>query len=105
MKDFHKPADQQKFIDELKARQQNLIWPNTLVNNRGVDAFFLKGSPNPTVVQRIAAWLFGLAFMALGCLFLFAGKQRRPWFIILLGLGLFALGTRIFLNGRRGASS
>jgi hypothetical protein len=66
VEDHHKPSDQQKVIDELKAMPKNLIWPNTLMNSGGVDAFFLKGSPNPTMVQRIAALLFGLAFMALG---------------------------------------
>ena len=53
------------YLQEIDSKQRNIVWPGPLVNSRGVDEFFWKGSPNPTVIQRIAAWLFGLVFLGI----------------------------------------
>jgi hypothetical protein len=55
-----------KFIDETRARQRNIAFPDTLRNGRAVDVFLFKGSPNPPLVQRIAAWILGLLFIGIG---------------------------------------
>lgn len=54
-------SDLEKFIEEVEGKHRNIVWPDPLVNSQTVDRFFCKGSPNPTVVQRIAAWLFSQA--------------------------------------------
>jgi hypothetical protein len=46
------------FLKEIENNQRNVVWPGPLVNGRGVDEFFWKGSPNPTTVQRVATLLF-----------------------------------------------
>ena len=43
------------FIADVERKQKNVVWPDPLVNSRGVDQFFWRGCPNPTVVQRIGA--------------------------------------------------
>jgi hypothetical protein len=106
VKHHHNPSDYETFIEELKASQQNLTWPSTLVNSRGADTFILKGSPNPTVVQRIAAWLFGLFWMGLGSVW-FAGTvsthnkhdKEGVWITTVIGVPCFLLGIWIFRNG------
>ena len=61
-----KPDD---FIDEPRASQRNIVFPDTVRNARAVDVFLWRGSPNPPLVQRIAAWMFGLTFVGLGLAF------------------------------------
>ena len=91
------------FIDETQASQSNIVFPNTVRNARGVDAFLWKGSPSPTLVQRMAAWLFGLLFIAMASLFvgLFfqEGDTKSWWPLLLVSALLCFLGLKIFRNG------
>jgi hypothetical protein len=66
-----------KLVDKFRARQQNIVFPDTVRNGRLVDLFLWKGSPNPGLVQRIAAWIFGLAFMGFGGEFLYYAVEER----------------------------
>jgi hypothetical protein len=59
-------SGRKKFIESIKAKQRNTVWPDTLINSRGVDEFLWKGSPDPSLVQRLAAFIFGLTFVLLG---------------------------------------
>ena len=95
-----------KFIEESTARQSNILFPDTVRNARSVDAFFWKGSPNPPLVQKIAAWLFGLSFIGAG-LALFT-LTIRAWdegsWLGTVATGIMSLssvlgGARIFRNG------
>jgi hypothetical protein len=91
------------FIDELKAKQRNTVWPDPLVNSRGVDEFFWKGSPDAPLIQRIGAWLFGLFFLAGGLSLLMIARERRSWLVLMMSAAGFLLGARVFFNGfRRG---
>src|SRR5580704_13317939 len=88
-----------KLIEETRASQQNIVFPDTVRNGRAVDVFLWRGSPDPTVVQRIAAWLFGLALATPGIRFLWTAAQVRSdnnWvgfgFTILMSLGFISLG-------------
>ena len=103
MKRDREKAGPQTFIDEMKAKQDNIVWPGPLVNSRGVDAFLWRGSPNPTWVQRVAAWLFGLTFMSIGAGFLALAwhETESAWVPAVLAVGLWAVGIRTFYNGCR----
>jgi len=100
----HHRRNLDNFIDETRARQRNIVFPDTVRNARSVDVFFWRGSPHPTVIQRIAAWMFGLAFIAAGIgLFWVAFLSRSSFANVLFAvsisvLSLFA-GIRIFRNG------
>jgi len=98
--------DMDKFIDESRARQRNIVFPDTVRNGRSVDAFLWKGFPNPTLVQRIGAWLFGLLFMAYGLVLLglavhFRNKGDWPGSesCALIALAAGAIGIKTFRNG------
>jgi hypothetical protein len=90
-----------KAIEDLKARQRNVVFPEVLNNSRWVDAFLWKGSPNAPLVQRAGAWIFGLFFMLAGLAILALGLQKQSWQADLFALVWFLLGGRIFLNGCR----
>jgi hypothetical protein len=96
----------QKVADELKRRQDNLVWPRMLSNSRGMDVFLWRGSTTPNYVQRVAAWLIGLAFYTLGFVGLGVVWKHRSEVVAVIGYGLMAAGSffvgiRIFLNGFR----
>lgn len=101
----HRP-DLDKLIDETRASQRNIVFPDAVRNGRAVDVFLWKGSPNPPLVQRIGAWMFGLLFIGFGLTFWVIAKEDRhgdgPIFALILGLfGLAVLlvGIRVFRNG------
>ena len=99
--------DLDKFIDETRSSQRNIVFPDTVRNGRSVDVFFWRGSPAPTLVQRIAAWMFGLAFTVGGLMFLpLAAKIRNEggswasWELyVVLACFNIVVGTRFFRNG------
>lgn len=101
------PKDLDEFIDETRARQRNIVFPDTVRNGRSVDAFFWNGYPHPTLVQRIGAWMSGLSFIGFGIGFLnFAADARNTdhdwfgyWTMLLLSLASISAGIRIFRNG------
>ena len=92
-------------IEELKAKQRNTLWPDTLINSSSVDGFLWKGSPNPPLVQRIGAWIFGITFMicGLGFIEIVCEKADDGVEFIPLGMGVafFLVGVRVFRNGFR----
>jgi hypothetical protein len=101
----HRDVD--KYIEESRDRQRNIVFPDTVRNARAVDVFLWRRSPNPTVVQRIGAWLFGSTWvgggLALGMLASKAYSRDRDLLafgaIAVIALFFFAVGIRIFRNG------
>jgi len=91
--------DPRHFIEDIHARQRNIVWPDTLRNSRKVDAFLWKGSPNATPVQRIGAWLFGLTFLGLGVNFFILARHAGSRLIGAVGLAGIFLGLRLCYNG------
>jgi len=91
----------EELSDELRVKQENILWPNTVRNGRSVDALIWKGSPEATLVQRIGIWLFGLAFFAVGLEMLSwarrAGSRPLGYFSCLWLL----LGIKVTLNAFR----
>ena len=98
--------DLDDFLEDSRRRQRNVVFPDTLRNARSVDAFLWKGSPNPTLVQRVGAWVFGLTFIGLGaCLVTLVGAvhSKGDWagaFVLTsISAGAIAVGIRMFRNG------
>jgi len=96
-----------KLIETTRASQRNIVFPDTVRNGRAVDVFFWRGFPHPTRVQKIAAWMFGLMWMAMGllCLSVAVRDRVREGFSISIvieaafSLSIVAVGIRIFRNG------
>ena len=84
-------------IGDIKSKQNNTLWPEAMVNARSADMFLWWGSENPPLVQRIAAWLFGLFFIGLGLAFLLTDQSRV--FRVLSSFVCVLIGARIFRNG------
>jgi len=97
MKQRDKAEGQRKLVRELEAKQRNTIWPDALINSRGVDAFLWKGSPNPSVVQRIGAVLFGLFFICGSVMFASVCAERHSLWGILAFAFLY-VGARVLRN-------
>jgi hypothetical protein len=103
-----------KFIDETRASQRNIVFPDTVRNARSVDLFLWKGSPNPRLVQRIGAWMIGLWLIGIGMLFMSlaahtyveaidAVKRSEalpPMIVLVIMSAPFVFGgARVFRNG------
>ena len=103
MKHHRRASGLDKYIDDIKSKQNNIIWPNPLRNSGSVDAFLFKGSANPRPVQRVAAWLFGLTYIAGGVIFLGVAwhVKENAWIPASLGVALLAVGIWIFHSGVR----
>jgi hypothetical protein len=95
------------FIEDVRARQRNIVFPDTVRNERYATVFFWNGSANPTRVQRVAAWMFGLLFIASGLGFLPAAARARDedhsWIffgiMMLISVAFVMAGARTFRNG------
>jgi hypothetical protein len=91
-----------RLLEEVKSRQRNTVWPDTMVNGVRVDALLWKGSPKATKVQRIGMAIWGLTFSALGIFFTFvqAPELHSP-LLAVMGLFVLALGARVTFNAFR----
>jgi len=86
-------------IAELRAKQGNLTWPQTLISGRLVDLFLWRGSPSPTRSQRVGAWLLGVLFILQGVILLSFAKSERFWPGLLISWAFILLGAKVFRNG------
>lgn len=70
-----------------------------MANSRTGSDFLLYGSANPTRIQRIGVWLFGLMFSAAGVVTLVLARAEHSVAFGLIAIPLFALGVRLIGNG------
>jgi hypothetical protein len=101
-----KQSDLESYVSQVRQRQRNTVWPDLLVNSRSVDKFLWTGSPNPTVVQRIGAWLLGVGIIAPGLVCLILARMDWTWSLGSIAFGLVAslavaFGVRTFMAGFR----
>jgi hypothetical protein len=99
-------GDLDEFIDGVRASQRNIVFPDTVRNERPLLVFLWRGSPDPSLIQRIGAWLFGLMWIAFGAVFLRQATEARgneDWagfgLMLLASSGFISLGIRTFGNG------
>jgi hypothetical protein len=93
------PERRGAFIDDLRRKQQNILWPDTLRYGRSIDKFLLKGSAHPPIVQKIGAWLIGIWMLLLGGVLLGLTIQARGWVGILVGIVAIVGAVIISGNG------
>src|SRR5579862_3192270 len=104
MRSRHKIKDLQNFVDDIRAKQRNTVWPDPMVNARGMDEFLFKGSRNPATVQPVGAWIVACGFLGPGVVIL--GMSFKEGSLIGIGFGLACLliGIKVFRNGFRRSS-
>jgi hypothetical protein len=95
-------AGLRRFIEEIKAKQRNTVWPGPLLNGRSVDAFVWKGSPVASLVQRIGLWLIGSFYFAVGVLLLSLARRGQSLVLAIISVGAISIGLRVFFNGFQG---
>jgi len=95
----HKINNQDELVEDVKARQENTVWPDTLKNSSSVDAFLWKGSPDAPLVQRMGAWILGLFFFGWGLVFSFISYKEHSWAVVIYAVVGILLGAKIFWNG------
>ena len=99
MKRHRSHQDPERFAEEVAAKQRNLLWPDTLVNSKSVDKFLFTGCANPSLLQRVGAWIFGLMFFVLGVVSVEIGRQTDTSPYKFVGLLFVLLGVVVFRNG------
>ena len=90
--------DQAHLIEDVRARQQNTLWPDAMVNSSSVDGLLWKGSQNATKVQRVGVAIWGLGFACIGAVSELGAYEKRELFLAFFGLPWIALGAKLFLN-------
>ena len=91
----------EKFVGEVRAKQKNILWPDTLRNSRSAYLFLWRGSPNPAPVQRVGAWLFGLTFMGAGLMSIREARLDGSVLSMAFAWAWLVLGANTFRNGFR----
>jgi hypothetical protein len=69
------------------------------VNRNATAEFLWKGSPKPSMVQRIGAFLFGIGFLVGGLSAMGSAVEDRSLLLAIPAAGVLFVGTRIFRNG------
>ena len=87
--------------DDMRARQRNTLWYDTVFNGRRVDVFLWRGSPGAPLVQRIGAWIIGAELIGLGCLAVIAARKENSMLIAAASIFCFGAGYKVFRNGFR----
>jgi len=107
MRSYGLDKDPLEFAAEIRARQRNIVFPDTVINSRPMWVLLLRGSAHPMLAQRMGAWLFGVMYVGIGVTVFELARQEGSRLLGALALGLILLGLRIFRSGfrRRESSS
>ncbi len=84
--------------------KREITFPLTRAKAHSADVFLVNGCANPSLVQRIAAWMVGLFFLVIGFAAVSVGVDAGvdSFLTILPVCLLFILvGIRVFRNGFR----
>ena len=84
---------------EVRERQGNTRWPNALANTRPIEVVLLRGQRNPSIVQRIAAWLIGTGLAMVALTFALLANEKNAPLLFWFSVPIFFVAGRIFANG------
>jgi len=97
--------DHEQYLADLKARQRNIVFPDTVRNGRSVDKILWKGDPDAPLVQRIGTTIFGISYFAMGVGFWLLALQEKDLSgrIVerLIGSAVILLALRMFFNAAK----
>ena len=86
-----KNQSSKQLLNDVRARQRNTVWPDTLRNGLSVDGLLWKGCHNATTVQRVGIAIFGLAFLTAGLTFAYTAYSQRSAIIAILSVPFILL--------------
>lgn len=99
--------DPEGLIEEMRSRQTNIVFPDTVRNYRHFLVFLFHGAPHPTKVQKVAASIFGLFFASQSIFFLAISKTYDEsvsasdgdrWWMRIVSFLLMMLAIRVLRN-------
>jgi hypothetical protein len=95
----------------MEARQRNIVFPDTVRNDRLVNDLLWKGSPHATVVQRIGIAILGLMYLSLPAAMVFfvvrevelgSPQSLSDWaamgVVLLLAVPFIIFGIKVLKN-------
>jgi hypothetical protein len=89
------------YIESVKARQRNTVWPDVLRGSRSVDELLWKGARDAPLVQRIGAVILALAYLMVAMVFVSMAVEQGKWFIGAFAAILFGVGGWFIRNALR----
>lgn len=89
------------YLDEVRDRQRNTVWPDTLRHSRAVDEFLWRGSSTAPLVQRIGALVFALAYVLAGAGLGAVLFDRREYGLLPVAALAWLIAGRVLMNAVR----
>ena len=89
------------YIEDLQARQRNLIWPDVLRGGRAVDELLWKGARDAPLVQRIGAVILAIMYIMIAALIVDVAVEQGKWFIGVAAIFFFGAGAWFIRNALR----
>ena len=89
------------FLDDVRDRQRNTVWPDTLRSEFSVNALLWKGSRNAPIVQRVGIAVIGFAFLFSGVGFGYMAYTGREAILAVFAALPTLIGIRVFWNAFR----
>jgi hypothetical protein len=89
----------QEPIRQIGVRLGGTAWLGAAGRGRAIDAFIWRGSANPTPVQRVGAWIFGLLLLAQGSVIALQARRIGSVPTMVVACGAILFGARVFRNG------
>ncbi len=94
--------ESRRWIEELKYRQRNIVWPDAFTNSREVLVRLWRGSRGKaTLTQRVGVFLFGLMYFAAGLGWIVLAHQLGSILGLLISYLFLVLGARSCWNAVR----
>ena len=87
-----------KYLDEVRAKQRNTVWPDPLRNSRAVDEFLWRGSSKAPLVQRGGTLIFGLAYLLSGAGLAGVLVDRHAYVLLIIVVMLWVVAGKLLLN-------
>jgi hypothetical protein len=89
------------YIETVKDRQKNLLWPDVLRGGRSVDQLIWKGARDAPLVQRIGVVILAFAYLMVALVFISMSFEQRSWVEGAVAAILFGLGGWFIRNALR----
>lgn len=86
------------YIESLKVRQRNIVFPDVLRGGRSVDELLWKGARDAPLVQRIGVVILALAYVMVGAVFIAMAIEQGNWFTGAFAAVLFGVAGWFIRN-------
>jgi hypothetical protein len=89
------------YIEDVRDRQRNTVFPDTLRGARSVDELLFKGVPHAPLVQRIGVMVIALFYVIIGVAFVLMALEKRDWFLSGFAVVIFSVAGWFIRNAFR----